>query len=189
MNSTITDEIMSSVHGVLAKSGFLFTNDSSKIITGEEEGSCGWITVNYLKKVLQEKNEVNTLNLFCGILFRTPFIKPPTGSGRPHFSSSQFSLTLNDLNAVLFIYLFSLIFFYVFKEDIKESSGALDLGGASTQITFVPRNTSFQTSLQHFKLYGKDYPVYTKTYLCYGLNEIFRRFLAQLAKVRKKIKS
>ena len=102
---------MSSVHGVLAKSGFLFTNDSSKIITGEEEGSCGWITVNYLKKVLQEKNEVNTLNLFCGILFRTPFIKLPTGSGRPHFSSSQFSLTLNDLNAVLFIYLFSLIFF------------------------------------------------------------------------------
>ena len=95
MNSTITDEIMSSVHGVLAKSGFLFTNDSSKIITGEEEGSCGWITVNYLKKVLQEKNEVKLyIKFFCGILFRTPFIKLPTGSGRPHFSSSQFSLMI-----------------------------------------------------------------------------------------------
>lgn len=122
VNSTISDEIMSSIRNVLAKSGFQFTANNTRIITGEEEGSCGWITVNYLKKVLQEKD----------------------------------------------------------KEDIKKSSGALDLGGASTQITFVPRNASLAT--RHFRLYGKDYPVYTKTYLCYGLTEIYRRFLAQLAK-------
>ena len=73
--------------------------------------------------------------------------------------------------------------FSCIKEDIKASSGALDLGGASTQITFVPQNKSLAT--KHFKLYGKDYPVYTKSYLCYGLTEIYRRFLAQLAKVRK----
>ena len=80
-------------------------------------------------------------------------------------------------------YFFSLrVIATVFKEDEK-SSGALDLGGASTQITFVPQDTSLATL--SFKLYGKVYPVYTKSYLCYGLNEIFRRFLAQLAKVRE----
>mgnify|MGYP002803960462 CR=1 FL=1 len=122
VNETISNDIMSSVGKVLAKSGFQYSKNSTRIITGEEEGSCGWITVNYLKKILQDKQ----------------------------------------------------------KEDIKTSSGALDLGGASTQITFVPQNSSLAT--KRFKLYGKDYPVYTKSYLCYGLTEIYRRFLAQLAK-------
>ena len=74
--------------------------------------------------------------------------------------------------------------FFLSKGDIKPSLGALDLGGASTQITFVPQNKSSAT--ERFRLYGKDYPVYTKSYLCYGLTEIYRRFLAQLAKVRKR---
>ncbi|XP_028391191.1 ectonucleoside triphosphate diphosphohydrolase 1-like isoform X2 [Dendronephthya gigantea] len=122
VNKTISDNIMSSIRDVFLASSLQFSAKNAKIITGKDEGSFGWITVNYLKKVLQEKNE----------------------------------------------------------EDIKETSGALDLGGASTQITFVPQNTS--QANQHFRLYGKDYPVYTKTYLCYGLSEIYRRFLAQLAK-------
>ena len=65
VNSTISDEIMSSIRRVLAKSGFQFAYNNSKIISGEEEGSCGWITVNYLKKFLQEKHKVDTFNLFC----------------------------------------------------------------------------------------------------------------------------
>ena len=66
---------------------------------------------------------------------------------------------------------------------MKKSTGALDLGGASTQITFVPQNQS--QAIFNFKLYGKEYHVYTKSYLCYGLTEVHRRFLAQLAKVRQ----
>jgi hypothetical protein len=58
---------MSSIRNVLAKSGFQFTANNTRIITGEEEGSCGWITVNYLKKVLQEKDKVISMNFFCNI--------------------------------------------------------------------------------------------------------------------------
>ena len=59
--------------------------------------------------------------------------------------------------------------------------GALDMGGASTQITFVPPNHA-QKSVE-ITLYGKKYPVYTHSFLCYGIKEAQRRFLAQLVKV------
>ena len=68
------------------------------------------------------------------------------------------------------------------NEHIK---GALDMGGASTQITFIPRNFTgiVPHDLQQLKLYGTEYKVYTYSYLCYGKNEAERRFLAQLVKV------
>ena len=55
------------------------------------------------------------------------------------------------------------------------------MGGASTQITFVP-NTNVPNSVK-LTLYGKEYSVYTHSFLCYGLREAQRRFLAQLVKV------
>ncbi len=148
---------MSSVRKVLrTKSGFQFADVNARIISGEEEGSCGWITVNYLKKILQKKHKVSSqIDLFS-------------------IESSHLSCESNN-------YISYNTSAFLVKEHIEKSSGALDLGGASTQITFVPQNASLAT--QHFRLYGKDYPVYTKTYLCYGLTEIYRRFLAQLAKV------
>jgi Golgi nucleoside diphosphatase len=63
VNATVSDDILSSVRNVLAKSGFQFTKNNTRIITGEEEGSSGWITVNYLKKILQEKHTVT----FCHV--------------------------------------------------------------------------------------------------------------------------
>lgn len=59
--------------------------------------------------------------------------------------------------------------------------GALDMGGASTQITFAPPK-SVQKSAK-LKLYGKEYAVYTHSFLCFGMKEAQRRFLAQLVKV------
>ena len=58
---------MSSVQKVLAKSGFQFNDSNAEIISGEDEGSYGWITANYLKKVLQEKHKVIS-NVFCILL-------------------------------------------------------------------------------------------------------------------------
>ncbi|XP_038599841.1 ectonucleoside triphosphate diphosphohydrolase 1 [Tachyglossus aculeatus] len=58
----------------------------------------------------------------------------------------------------------------------QETSGALDLGGASTQITFVPQkedNESSDSSL-HFHLYGKNYNIYTHSFLCYGKDQALR---------------
>ncbi|XP_007424810.2 ectonucleoside triphosphate diphosphohydrolase 1 isoform X1 [Python bivittatus] len=54
----------------------------------------------------------------------------------------------------------------------SRTTGALDLGGASTQITFVPdpnNNESADTVKVH--LYGKEYMVYTHSFLCYGKDQ------------------
>ena len=55
------------------------------------------------------------------------------------------------------------------------------MGGASTQITFVPSKPAPHSS--KLKLYGTEYQLYTHSYLCYGKKEAERRFLAQLVKV------
>nr|AAL37302.2 ecto-nucleoside triphosphate diphosphohydrolase-1 [Torpedo marmorata] len=62
-----------------------------------------------------------------------------------------------------------------------ETVGALDLGGASTQITFVPDGEieSLDNSM-HFRLYGKNYEMYTHSYLCYGKDQALKMFLQKL---------
>lgn len=64
---------------------------------------------------------------------------------------------------------------------ISETSGALDLGGASTQITFVPNEFSSESpeNLLYFRLYGKDYLVYTHSFLCYGKDQALQQKLAR----------
>ena len=88
------------------------------------------------------------------------------------------------------------------------TKGALDLGGASTQITFIPQHqvyihSNITTSCDVFtsillnnliiqvhadysenvRMYGFDYTVYSHSYLCYGLNEARRRMRAHLVSV------
>jgi len=63
--------------------------------------------------------------------------------------------------------------------------GALDMGGVSTEMTFVPENASaiqphYRTSVQ---LHGEEYEMYSHSYQCYGLNEGYRRYLAHLVQV------
>ncbi|XP_075761952.1 ectonucleoside triphosphate diphosphohydrolase 8-like isoform X1 [Pelodiscus sinensis] len=59
--------------------------------------------------------------------------------------------------------------------------GALDLGGASTQITFHPGRAVEDNSTQAlFRLYGASYSLYTHSYLCYGASQALRRLLAVL---------
>ncbi|XP_072335877.1 ectonucleoside triphosphate diphosphohydrolase 1 isoform X2 [Scyliorhinus torazame] len=63
----------------------------------------------------------------------------------------------------------------------RPTVGALDLGGASTQITFIPdgKIESVASSL-HFRLYGKSYNMYTHSYLCYGKDQALKMLLGQL---------
>lgn len=62
--------------------------------------------------------------------------------------------------------------------------GALDMGGASTQITFYPGSSVKMPDnfTGNAVLYEKNYTVYTQSYLCYGINEIKRRYQALLVK-------
>uniref|UniRef100_A0A674GVH5 Ectonucleoside triphosphate diphosphohydrolase 8 n=1 Tax=Taeniopygia guttata TaxID=59729 RepID=A0A674GVH5_TAEGU len=92
----------------------------ARVLTGEEEGAYGWITINYL------------LDSFTKV-----------GEG------------WNTLSNIF---------------------GALDLGGASTQITFMPEGSALrQNGASEFTLYGYRHNIYTHSYLCYGQDEMLQR--------------
>ncbi|XP_023422151.1 ectonucleoside triphosphate diphosphohydrolase 8 isoform X1 [Cavia porcellus] len=59
--------------------------------------------------------------------------------------------------------------------------GALDMGGASTQICFAPRGPILDQSSQAiFRLYGTNYSIYTHSHLCFGRDQALLRLLARL---------
>ncbi|XP_016107054.1 ectonucleoside triphosphate diphosphohydrolase 1-like isoform X2 [Sinocyclocheilus grahami] len=109
-NEEASDKVLDSVAHSLKS--YPFSYQGARIISGQEEGAFGWITVNYLSKNLRK----------------------PTGT-----------------------------------------LGALDLGGASTQITFVPQQNieSYDNSID-FRLYGNDYHLYTHSFLCYGKDQALK---------------
>ncbi|XP_068105978.1 ectonucleoside triphosphate diphosphohydrolase 8-like [Hyperolius riggenbachi] len=103
----------------------------ARIITGNEEGSYGWITINYL------------LESFMKFSFSGRWVRPGTSK----------------------IY------------------GALDLGGASTQISFVPKvQIADAAEKADFKLYGFSYSIYTHSFLCYGQNQALLQALVHAVK-------
>lgn len=62
-----------------------------------------------------------------------------------------------------------------------ETTGALDLGGASTQISFISDSFDGSESPSNsvtFRLYGNDYNLYTHSFLCYGKDQVLRLALA-----------
>ncbi|XP_045417950.1 ectonucleoside triphosphate diphosphohydrolase 2 isoform X1 [Lemur catta] len=61
----------------------------------------------------------------------------------------------------------------------KGTLGAMDLGGASTQITFETASPAEDPASEvQLRLYGQHYRVYTHSFLCYGRDQILRRLLA-----------
>uniref|UniRef100_A0A674J093 Ectonucleoside triphosphate diphosphohydrolase 8 n=1 Tax=Terrapene triunguis TaxID=2587831 RepID=A0A674J093_9SAUR len=105
----------------------------ARIITGEEEGAYGWITINYL------------LDSFTKVWLM--------GDGN------------TPLSKIL---------------------GALDLGGASTQISFIPIGPiTDQTKASKFRLYGFTYTIYTHSYLCYGQNQALKQLILKITENMK----
>lgn len=114
-NEDGSEKVLASVAHSLQKYPFSF--QGARIISGQEEGAFGWITVNYLSDNLRKAS---------GTL------------------------------------------------------GALDLGGASTQITFVPKQEiESQDNAIDFRLYGNNYHLYTHSFLCFGKDQVLRLSLAE----------
>lgn len=66
----------------------------------------------------------------------------------------------------------------------RDTIGALDLGGASTQITFeTSEKVENKSNTMELKLFGKTYRLYTQSFLCYGQDQYLRKLLAHLIKV------
>ncbi|KAL5111218.1 Ectonucleoside triphosphate diphosphohydrolase 1 [Taenia crassiceps] len=64
--------------------------------------------------------------------------------------------------------------------DEKQTIGALDLGGASTQITFVPESNKPAPHTSIRNLYGKTFNLYSYSYLCYGKSAAEKRIWAEV---------
>ncbi|KAF7486904.1 ectonucleoside triphosphate diphosphohydrolase 2 isoform X1 [Marmota flaviventris] len=61
----------------------------------------------------------------------------------------------------------------------KGTLGAMDLGGASTQITFETAIPAEDPANEvKLRLYGQHYRVYTHSFLCYGRDQVLQRLLA-----------
>lgn len=67
----------------------------------------------------------------------------------------------------------------------RDTVGALDFGGASTQITFVTEEPVEERRDQvNLRLYGQSYSLYTHSFLCYGRDQVLKRILAHLVKTQ-----
>ena len=67
----------------------------------------------------------------------------------------------------------------------RDTIGALDLGGASTQITFeTSEKVEDKDNMMELKLYGQTYRLYTQSFLCYGQDQFLRKLLAYLITVQ-----
>uniref|UniRef100_A0A8C5QE11 Ectonucleoside triphosphate diphosphohydrolase 2 n=1 Tax=Leptobrachium leishanense TaxID=445787 RepID=A0A8C5QE11_9ANUR len=65
----------------------------------------------------------------------------------------------------------------------KGTLGAMDLGGASTQITFETKaNIDNPENELTLRLYGQTYRVYTHSFLCYGRDQVLKRILSKVLK-------
>ncbi|XP_053328487.1 ectonucleoside triphosphate diphosphohydrolase 2 [Spea bombifrons] len=61
--------------------------------------------------------------------------------------------------------------------------GAMDLGGASTQITFETSDKiESPENERNLRLYGQSYRVYTHSFLCYGRDQVLKRTLSKVLK-------
>ncbi|CAK6965097.1 ectonucleoside triphosphate diphosphohydrolase 2 [Scomber scombrus] len=107
-----------------------FNYQDATILSGQEEGAYGWVTVNYL------------LENFIKYDFVGRWLSP----GRP-------------------------------------TVGALDFGGASTQITFATQEeVEDEKDMIKLRLYGQEYSLYTHSFLCYGQDQALKRLLAHIVK-------
>ncbi|XP_069799880.1 ectonucleoside triphosphate diphosphohydrolase 2 [Dendropsophus ebraccatus] len=65
----------------------------------------------------------------------------------------------------------------------KGTLGAMDLGGASTQITFETSDKIDNPENEvNLRLYGQSYRVYTHSFLCYGRDQVLKRILSKVLK-------
>ena len=135
IDSNYENEVMKSIQVILSTSGFQFTNNMARTISGKEEGIYDWLVANYL------------------------------------YNDGNFP-TLNS------------------------AYGALDLGGASTQISFPIPSSMPTTSLRGrsvedeesfpLRIDNVEYPLYTQSFLYYGVDQARLQYDSKFASETKR---
>ncbi|XP_020365271.2 ectonucleoside triphosphate diphosphohydrolase 3 [Rhincodon typus] len=67
-----------------------------------------------------------------------------------------------------------------------KTTGTLDLGGASTEIAFVPKQHSRMSETVIITLYSYNYTVYTQSLACYGRDEAEKMYRAKILQNSKR---
>ncbi|KAK6480881.1 ectonucleoside triphosphate diphosphohydrolase 2-like [Huso huso] len=123
-----SDRVLSTVASTIRSYPFDFRG--ARILTGQEEGVFGWVTVNYL------------LENFVKYGWVGRWVNPS-----------------------------------------RDTVGAMDFGGASTQITFVTQEkVQSSEDEMNLRLYGQGYRVYTHSFLCYGRDQVLKKVLSKVFK-------
>uniref|UniRef100_UPI00398EA678 ectonucleoside triphosphate diphosphohydrolase 3 n=1 Tax=Pristiophorus japonicus TaxID=55135 RepID=UPI00398EA678 len=64
--------------------------------------------------------------------------------------------------------------------EVRNMLGTLDLGGASTEIAFVPMLDQVKLATTIITLYSNEYRIFTQSLACYGRDEAEKRYWAKL---------
>lgn len=129
----------------------------ARILSGQDEGVFGWVTANYLLE-----------NFIKVGLAASPVSQ---WAWHPQLTNTSF---------------YPLQYGWVGRwfRPRKGTLGAMDLGGASTQITFETASPAEDPANEvQLRLYGQHYRVYTHSFLCYGRDQVLRRLLASALQV------
>lgn len=160
-----TSVLLDSIRNRLSRSGFSFDPSYVEILSGTDEAQFGWVTVNsQLNYVGPEESLAYLRNGSQGLL-----------------RTLTWSCLLSILNPNS-------------THSFAETVGALDLGGASTQISMeVPNSHKHASRLislssdvwrEHevnaLELYSSNYSVYSHSSLCYGVLEVIKRYESML---------
>uniref|UniRef100_A0A3P8TIC8 Ectonucleoside triphosphate diphosphohydrolase 2 n=1 Tax=Amphiprion percula TaxID=161767 RepID=A0A3P8TIC8_AMPPE len=112
-----------------------FNYQGAAILSGQEEGAYGWVTV-------------------------------PELTAQEHFNQQK-----------------SYGFEGHWFSPSRPTVGALDFGGASTQITFATEEKiEDKHDVMKLRLYGHEYSLYTHSFLCYGQDQFLKRLMAHIIK-------
>lgn len=129
----------------------------ARILSGQDEGVFGWVTTNYLLENFIKVGPVAS----------------PMSRGCGHHPLADPNLYFPQYGWV-----------GQWFRPRKGTLGAMDLGGASTQITFETASPAEDPANEvQLRLYGQRYRVYTHSFLCYGRDQVLRMLLASAVQV------
>ena len=164
--------VFDNVKAYLSTAGFLFFPEHASVISGEEEGVFGWLTVNTILGLFSKKHKRLT-GITSGHGDESVGADVAGGEDENDESEDQSSHFVSAVGS-------SFSSSELFGENGEfRTVGALDLGGASAQITFIPERDVLQ-NVFNLRVRNTNIRLYTHSFLHYGRNEADNRVSADI---------